>query len=103
MMLSQYDDKNADVHFELGNLFMQDDNTTLATNEFNTCIKLNPRDKNPFLKLGDIFFRLYMNSTDYAPKEAQDYMKKSVDNYQKYVNLGGKKDEVPPDLRVKLK
>ncbi|MFP4521585.1 MAG: tetratricopeptide repeat protein [Fibrobacterota bacterium] len=95
MQLSKFIEDSPEVHYRLGDLFLDDQNYTLAMMKLQECLNLDPRHKMANFKLGMVYYNLRENSREYA--------KKSLEYFEKYMSLGGKKENIPVEMRNYIK
>ncbi len=95
MNIAKLEVRNDQAYFELGEMFLTDHNMTLAMGEFKNCLRINPKHKLAHLKLGEIFYKLRENSSEYENK--------AIQHYSNFAKLGGDRNEIPEKLRKDLR
>lgn len=83
------------AHKSLGLLYIKKNMPDKALKEFKKAIKLEPDDPEPYYELGNIYNK--------KSEQNEKYVRRAVFYYEKYLYLGGKKEEEVKELLKSLK
>jgi len=82
-------------HRSLGLLYVKQNRTEEALNEFQLALKLEPNEPEPHYEIGKIYQKM--------SEENEEYVAKAIFYYEKYLYLGGKKEQKARRLLESLK
>ena len=82
-------------HRALGLLYVKQNRTKEALNEFQLARELEPQEPEPYFEIGKIYQKL--------SEENEEYVEKAIFHYEKYLFLGGKKEQKTRRLLKSLK